>query len=263
MPAYQDRIGAIAILLTAISWPGATRVDAETPEAASAGTPRTVVARWLELHRTGKRDEASALTTGGQFHRARYLLPSQRDTGVRVLRALGNQRATAVITSSLVDGREGERLLLFWLVRRDGVWLINKSDVNEKRVVEERLRGFWEAGDVRWHVRRDELLGDWEAGPCTPPGVDGIACGSHLRLSDDSYRLVVWGPAGPDPASDDVIEGAWRLEDGRILLSHEEQNRECRVAWMTERRLVVESLDGEGRAEYERMDTARVQDESR
>lgn len=148
------------------------------------------------------------------IHRAGYLLPSKRDTGVRFERSLGNQRAAAVVTSSLDDSRDGERVLLFWLVRRDGAWRINKSDTAERRVVDERLRGFLEAGDVRWHVRLGELLGHWEAGPCSPPGVGGVACGSRLQLSDDNrYRLVAWGPGGPPRGSDgdDVMQEAGGL----------------------------------------------------
>ncbi len=147
--------------------------------------------------------------------------------------------------------------MLFWLVRRDGAWRINKSDMAERQVADERLRGFLEAGDVRWHVRRDQLVGHWEAGPGTPPGGGGVACGSRLHLSDDDrYRLVAWGPGGPDPEDDDVMQGKWRVANGRILLSHQDRTHECRVAWMADNLLVVESLDGKGRAEYERTDAA-------
>jgi hypothetical protein len=48
---------------------------------------------------------------------------------------------------------------LSWLVRRDGAWRINKSDSFERQVVDERLRGFLEARDVRWHVQRGQLVG--------------------------------------------------------------------------------------------------------
>ncbi len=229
----------------------AEKDNAQTSSAAAS--PRAVVARWLELHRTGDRDEASALTTGSHRHH----LPSKRDTGVRVDRSLGNQRAAAVVTSSLEDSHDGKRVLLFWLVRRDGAWRINKSETAESRVVDDRLRGFLEAGDVHWHVQRGQLLGHWVAGPGTPPGVRGIACGSRLQLSDDNhYRLVAWGPGGPDAESDDVMQGVWRFAGSRILLSHQDRTHKCRVAWMADNLLVIESLDGKGRARFKRTDAA-------
>ena len=242
MPASQATFVAIVFLLTAISSHDVSLADDHPRDAAAAEGPRAVVARWLELHRTGKRDEASALTTGNPYHRADVLLPSKRDTGVRVERSLGNQRAAAVVTGSLDDARDGERVLLFWLVRHDGAWRINKSDTAERRVVDERLRGFLEAGDVRWHVQRGQLVGHWKAGPGTPPG-GGLACGSRLQLSDDDrYRLVTWGPFGPDPEHDDVMQGKWRVANGRILLSHLDRTHECRVAWMADNLLVIEPL---------------------
>ncbi len=92
MPASQTTLGAIVFLLTAISWQDAPLAEAQSPDATAAESPQAVAARWLELHRTGNRDEASALTTGSPDPRARYLLPSKRDTGVRVERSLGSER---------------------------------------------------------------------------------------------------------------------------------------------------------------------------
>ena len=85
-------------------------------------SPRAVVAQWLELHRTGKRDSASSLTTGSPKHRADVLLSSKRDTGVRVMRSLGNERVAAVVASSRDDARENPEVFLFWLVRRNDAW---------------------------------------------------------------------------------------------------------------------------------------------
>jgi hypothetical protein len=257
MSASQVTLAVIVCLLTAILGPYASLADDHPRDAATAESPQAVVARWLELHRTGKRAEASALTTGSHYHRADVLLPSSRDTGVRVERSLGNERAAAVVTNSLDDTGDGERVLLFWLVRRDGAWRINKSDSFESRVVDERLRGFLEAGDVRWHVQRGQLVGHWKAGPGTPPG-GGLVCGSRLQLSDDDrYRLVTWGPFGPDPEHDDVIQGKWRVANGQILLSHQDRTHACRVAWMAGNLLVIEPMDGKGRARYERTDAAQ------
>lgn len=155
MPTSQITPGILLFLLTATLWWDAPLADAQTLDA-DAG-PQAVVARWLELHRAGNRDEASALTTGTQDHRANVLLSSRRAADVRVERSLGNERAAAVVTNALDDSRDGERVLLFWLARRDGAWRINKSDLFERKVVDERLRGFLEAEDVRWHVPRDQL----------------------------------------------------------------------------------------------------------
>ena len=255
MPASHTTLVVFVFLLTAISWQDAPLSAAQTRDGAAAESPRAVVARWLELHRTGKRDEASALTTGTPDDRADVLLPSTRDTGVCVERSLGNERAAAVVTSSLENARDGERALLFWLVRRDGSWRINKSNSFERRVVDERLRGFLEARDVRWHVQRDQLVGHWKAGPRTPPGGGGLACGSRLQLGvDNRYRLVAWGPFGPDPEHDDVMQGVWRLADNRILLSHQDRTYECPVTWMGDNQLEIESADGKIRAVYRRTD---------
>ena len=84
--------------------------DAQPPDAVATEGPQAVVTRWLELHRMGNRDEASALTTGSDYHRAHVLLTSKRDTSVRIERSLGNERAAAVVTSALDDGRDGERV---------------------------------------------------------------------------------------------------------------------------------------------------------
>jgi hypothetical protein len=262
MPSTQTTFGAIVLLLAVISWHDASLADDEQSGTIAAESPRAVVARWLELHRTGKRDAAAALTTGSHYHRADVLLPSKRDMGVRVERSLGNQQAAAVVTNSVDDTRGGKRVLLFWLVRRDGIWQINKSDSFERPVVNERLRGFLEAGDVRWHVPRDQLLGHWESGPCRPPGLGIVACGSRLQLGDDNhYRLVAWGPGGPDSKHDEVMQGGWRLADGRILLSHQDRAYKCRVAWLDDNLLVIEHLDETGdwggRAEYERSNVAQ------
>jgi hypothetical protein len=208
----------------------------------------------------GNRDEASALTTGSDYHRAHVLLTSKRDTSVRIERSLGNERAAAVVTSALDDGRDGERVMLFWLVRGDGAWRMNKSDSLERRVVDERLRGFLEAGDVRWHVQRSQLLGNWEAGPCRPPGGNGVACGSRLQLGDDNrYRLTVDGPGGHVPEYD--MQGKWQLANGEIVLSYQDRLHVCRVVWMADNLLVIEPLErtGEatGDARYERADLAQ------
>ena len=261
MTTSQTTLAVIAFLLIGISSQNVSLGDDHPPDAAAAESPRAVVARWLELHRTGNRDEASALTTGSDYHRAHVLLPSKRDTGVRVERSLGNQRAAAVVTSALDDARDGERVLLFWLVRRDGAWRINKSDSFERRVVDERLRGFLEAGDVRWHVQRGQLVGHWEAGPCRLPGVAWIACGSRLQLDDDNrYRLVAWRAWRPGSRGRQAREMAGSQRPNPAVTS--KSAHVCRVAWIADNLLVIEPLDGKGRAEYERTDAAQDRPEA-
>ena len=250
MSSPPSKLVVVLLLFTVISWREPLPAAEKREDAAQS--PRAVVARWLELHRTGKRDEALALTTGSPNHRADVLLSSKRDTGVRVARSLGNLRVAAVVTSSRNDARDTREVLLFWLVRRDGAWRINKSGSFKRAVVDDRLRGFLEAGDVRWHVQRDQLLGSWEADACMPPGSDGVtACGSRLQFVDDNrYRLVYWGPGAPDP--EDVMQGKWRIANDKILLPHQDRTYECVVTWLGDDQLPIESADGKIRAVYER-----------
>ena len=250
MPSPPSKLVVVLLLFTVISWQ--EQLPAAEKREDVAQSPRAVVARWLELHRTGKRDEASALTTGAPNHRADVLLSSKRDTGVRVTRSLGNQRVAAVVTSSRDDDRDAQEVLLFWLVRRDGEWRINKSDSFNRAVVDERLRGFLEAGDVRWHVQRDQLLGEWEAAACMPPGSDGVtACASELQfVNHNRYHLEFWGPGGSDPTYD--LQGKWRIANDKIMLSHQDRTYECVVTWLRHDQLAIESADGKIRAVYER-----------
>lgn len=238
----------IVLILTALAPVASHAKDGAT---VVPDDPRAVVARWLELHRTGKRDDASALTTGTAKHRANLLLPFNRDTGVRVERSLGNKRVAAVVTGTLNDPRDGERVLLFWLIRRDGNWRINKSNSLEKRAADDRLRGFLEAGDVRWHVQRKQLVGNWKAAACRPPGFNWLACGCDLQLKDDSrYRLLSYGPGGPDPEG--VMQGKWRIAEGKILLSHRDRTFECIVTWTSPDQFEIESADGKVHVAYDR-----------
>lgn len=263
MPSSYIKLTVVLFLSVANPWQCTPNAYTQTPDAAAAEGPRAIVARWLEAHRTGNRDEASALTTGSDYHRAHVLLPSNHDTGVRVTRSLGNERVAAVVTSALDDGRDGKRALLFWLVRRDGAWRINKSDSFELRAVDDRLRGFLEAEDVWWHVERARLVGDWKAGPGRPPGEDRpFACGILLQLHDDNrYRLTFVGPAGPDPEYG--MQGEWRVANGQIVLSCQDRLHSCRIVWMTDNSLDIEPLDNKGEvtgcARYERAIAAQDQ----
>ena len=255
MQSFGTPLCLLIALSIQASWPHSPSADAQDLDHATAKSPTAVVANWLELHRTGHRDEATALTTGRRDHRAGLLLPGNRDIGVRAARSLGNQRVAAVVTTGTGRAGDNQQVLLFWLVRRDGVWRINKSDSYERRVVDERLRGFLEAGDVRWHVQRGQLLGDWEAGACRLPGI-GTACGSRLQLGDNGrYRLEAWGPGGPSPESDEVMLGTWRLVNGQIELIHQKQLYKCRVEWITDNQLAIETPDDHDdvlRAVYDR-----------
>jgi len=224
-------------------------VQASDP--ATVETPRAVVAKWLELHRTGKRDAAALLARDTIDHRARYELSSKRDTGVRVARALGNEQVTAVVTTALPPERK--RVLLFWLQRDNRAWRIAKSYSLPRKTADERLRGFLESGDVRWHVRRQDVVGLWTSGPCTLPGDRQGGCGSRFQLGKDNrYKLVSWGPAGPqeEEEGDHVVRGRWRMANGAVLLSHNKQTYEYKVYWMADNRLDFRSDDGTLRVEY-------------
>ena len=253
MPS-PSKVVVVLLLFTMISWQ--EQLPAVVKREDSPQSPRAVVARWLELHRTGKRNEAAALTTRSPDHRAVVHLSSQRDASVRVARSLGNQRVAAVITSSRGEAYDAREVLLFWLVQRDGGWRINKSDWVKQTVVDEQLRGFLEAGDVRWHIQRDQLLGRWESHACMPPGSDGFTeCGSQLRfVNHNRYRLETWGPGGPDPEG--IMRGKWRMTNGTILLSHQDLTYECVVTWLGVDQLAFESVDGSIEAVYDRIITA-------
>jgi len=234
----------IVVLFAVTLWQNSTLAQTQTP--------RSVVSKWIELHQARERGTASALTTGSSAHRAVHLLSTKRDD-VRVQWSLGNQKAAAVVTNSLKETKQGSQLLLFWLLKRDGVWKINKSDVVLSLIVDERLRGFIEAGDVSWHVQRSDLLGHWEAAACTPPGEEMItACASELVLSDDNqFRLTFWGPGGHAPDYD--MQGTWKLDADHILLTNQDKTHQSRVVWLKSNQLVLETHNGAGRADYERV----------
>ncbi len=249
------KFGTVFFLLTVTSWLDFTQVKADILGAAKGVTPRVVVARWLELHQMGKRDQAAALTTGSRFHRADVLLSPKSGVSVRVTRSLDNGRAAAVVTALPDKTGDGQPVLLFWLVQRDGVWRINKSDIESMQVVNERLRGFMESGDVRWDVQRHQLLGRWEAGAGDPPLIVGVECGSRLQLDKDNhYQLYAWGPFPPanDFEADEVLRGVWRLAKDRILMSYQDKTDESRIVWLAENLMVLESADGSGHATYKR-----------
>jgi len=229
--------------------------NAQAPAGAAATSPAAVVSRWLDLHRAKKENEADALTVGNGRHRAKHFL-APSETGVRVERSLGNEHAAAVVTTNVETTHKEEEVLLFWLVRREGVWKINKSDIAERSVADEQLRGFFENGDVRWHVRKSDLLSKWESGPSHPPGI-GQVCGSRLILSDDNqYQLGTWGPAAPrGELGDEVESGTWQLKDGVLLISRAKQTWECPIVWFTPYEFHIESADGKINVDYRRMET--------
>lgn len=263
MTGFPKFVAAV-FLVNVTVWFGFTLVKAETLSSGAVKTPRAVVERWLELHRTGKRDDASMLTTGSRFHRADALLSPSRDEGVRVACAVDNGRAAAVVATRPDDANEGNQGLLFWLVRRDGDWVINKSDIENKQVVKERLRGFLESGDVHWDVQRHQLLGLWEADAGTAPIVVGIACGSRIHLdSDNRYQVYAWGPYPPETGfeSDEVLRGSWRLDDDRIHMLHQGKVHQSRIVWLMDNLLTLESMTGEGRATYKLKQAASDGDE--
>ena len=265
MPAHQTFV-AVGFLLTVTSWFDSTQVKADISGTASGKTSRAIVARWLELHRMGDRDEASALTTGSRFHRADVLLSPKRSEGVRIARSLDNGRAAAVVTTSPDETSDGEQVLLFWLVHRDGVWRINKSDMENMQVVDERLRGFMESGDVRWDVQRHQLLGRWEAEAGDPPLIVGVECGSRLQLDKDNhYQLYAWGPGPPanDFDADEVLRGVWRLTNDRILMSYQGKTDESRIVWLSDNLMILESVDGSGQATYKREHAGSDSDEGK
>lgn len=251
MPVIANRTGCVLTLLI-VSVFLETSIAAAKPPTAGDASPRGVVTRWLELHRTGMRDAAARLTTGSVAHRAKYELRSTPKMTARVRQSLGSERVAAVITDAVNKGSED--VALFWLAWRDDRWQIYKSNVLDRHIVDERLRGFIEADDVHWHVTREELLGCWESDACRPPSVDWTACGSQLLLGDKNlYRMESWGPGGSDPEFNDVMQGTWRQDDGCLVLTHQNATYKCRIEWFDDQLLVINFSEEKGLATYQRM----------
>ena len=151
-----------------------------------ADSPRTVVGKWLDLVLADRVRDSWALTTRSKDLNAQHDL--RRLTfkeSIRIERSLGNEAVAVVVTNRVTHVSSGvERAFAFWLVKRDGSWLINMSYIDEPKSIEEQLRGFLMGGDAKWRVTNDDLFGTWIAGPGAPGGVGSIACGSRFQLAD-------------------------------------------------------------------------------
>ena len=165
--------------------------ESKSPEISDAGRqtdgPRTVVAKWMDLVLADNIRDSWALTTKSKGLNAQHDLPRLRNKDkVRVVRSLGNESVAVVVTNTVKHFSSGvDRAFAFWLVRRDGSWLINMSYIDEPKSIEEQLRGFLMGGGVKWRVTDDDLVGIWLAGPGAPGGVGGITCGSRFQLEDN------------------------------------------------------------------------------
>lgn len=189
------------------------------------------------------------MTTQATGLTAQHDFPRQStDREIRVERSLGNESVAAVVTNAFsVDAPKQERAFVFWLVRRDGSWLINTSYRDDPNNIEEQLRGFALGGGARWHVSEADVVGTWVAGPGRPGGRHGLACGSLYQLKNDgTYRLEMWGPFGPDDAEIEV--GTWQLVQDRIVSSHDKQTAVALIAWIgPEGTLVLQGVDDQPR----------------
>jgi hypothetical protein len=106
-------------------------------------SPRGVVASWLQLARSNKAREAEALTTKVNdlyVDAERLKLPQPGD--IRVQRSLGSASVAAVLSNTFEDDKGRQRRCLFWLMRRDGRWLIHRSVLDEPDNIHQQLLGF-------------------------------------------------------------------------------------------------------------------------
>lgn len=201
--------------------------------------PRDVVSKWLELKSQHKRDEAKALTTENS------ILSGVLVSGLKVDRSLSSDHAAAVVTTPL-KGKD-EKVLLFWLIKDDDAWRINKSQAITRSVADERLIGFFESGDVHWHVNGSDLVGYWEAGPGYTAGVKGICCGTDLRVKvDGGFELLPYGPGGPL----DELKGTWRLTGDKIEMTQGDRKFTSRVTWLGKEGFTLAPVGGKGDSEY-------------
>lgn len=209
--------------------------------------PRIVVARWIDLLLANNLSDSWTLTTKSKSLNAHHDLPRSRNKNeIGVERSLGNESVAVVVTNTVKHLNSGrDRAFAFWLVRRDGAWLINLSYVDDPKNIEEQLRGFLMGGDAQWRVTRDDIVGTWLAGPGGPGGVGPIACGSRFHLDDDgSFTLEAWGPAGPDGGIE-VQRGTWRLEGDRIIREQDQQRLVSRISWVGADSLILQPADRE------------------
>lgn len=203
-------------------------------------SPRGVVSKWIELKNQRKHDEAKALTT------EHSILSGELVMGVKVDRSLSSKRAAAVVTTPLRGS--GEKVLLFWLVKDDDVWRINKSQAIARSVADERLIGFFESGDVHWNVNGSDLVGNWEAGPGYTAAVKGGWCGSDLQIKvDGGFELLMYGPGGPA----DEFKGTWRLTGDKIEMTQGDRKFVSQVTWLGKDTFTLAPVGGKGGSKYE------------
>lgn len=223
--------------------------ESQSQETSDAGRqtddPRTVVAKWMDLVLADNVRESWELTTKSKGLNAQHDLPRLRNKHkVRIDRSLGNEAVAVVVTNTVTHVSSGvDRAFAFWLVQRDGSWLINMSYIDDPKSIEEQLRGFFMGGGVKWRVTNDDLVGTWLAGPGAPGGVGGSSCGSRFQLGDDGrFSLEMWGPGGPNDGIE-VKRGAWRLEEDRIIREQDKQRLISRISWMGSDLLVLQPAD--------------------
>ena len=91
--------------------------------------PRTVVAKWMDLVLADNVRESWELTTKSKGLNAQHDLPRLRNKDeVQIERSLGNETVAVVVTNTVTHVSSGvDRAFAFWLVQRDGSWLIKMS----------------------------------------------------------------------------------------------------------------------------------------
>ena len=252
-------LAILTVLLLSALPNESTAEEALSDEEPKPDNPRTVVAKWMDLVLADNIRDSWALTTKSRDLNAQHSLPRLKNKDqVRIERSLGNESIAVVVTNQVKHINTGKDLAFaFWLVRRDGSWLINMSYRSDPRDIEQQLLGLYIGGGVKWHVTRDDLFGKWEAGPGPVGGVGPTVCGSQFQMNEDgTFTLQSWGPGGPNDGTD-IVRGTWRLEEGRIIRQQDKQRSVSRISWMASDVLVLQptnkkSPDGKSGTHYQR-----------
>lgn len=144
------------------------REEAESNVAANASAPglsatRGVVDEWLAHVGAGRTAEMWKLTTreSGVAPSA-SLAETWQFKSIRARHVLGTATAAMVISSRYSDNAGRARVLQFLLVNQNGKWLIRQSGESSPGDAQRRVEGFAAYPGVRFDVRPDDILGDWE-----------------------------------------------------------------------------------------------------
>jgi len=151
------------------------------------------------------------------------------DTGIRKLAAfpsirarhtLGNDTAAMIVSTQFEDDSGRPRALLFTLVKQNARWLIRDVLTDTSENIQRRVEGFAAYPGVKFDVRPQDIVGEWESGflvharhSFKPDGT-----GETHKTKDDktpeSFRWEINGDVLKLHSGDKVTEGVIvRMED--------------------------------------------------